>query len=176
MDKTEKKKKKRTFREFDLVRVAKHSDEYISGLTDDCNAIVLERSDRDYSLYIEGEGEAAWYGHDQLTLVKADQEDLLDQWRRGDRKEANKKAKLNWIFANGQDILKSANVSSIVTLGRCMIKGFSEDDLWGSNGEGMNFHQNSLTLLNEAKPFLESGDKKGWLEHCKHLKDIKSKK
>ena len=42
--------------------------------------------------------------------------------------------------------------------------------LWGSRGEGIVWFYNALRTILIAIPFLEKGDKDGWLKLCKKIK------
>lgn len=87
--------KKQKFHRYDLVRIAKNlSKDNMSHFTSDRNAIVLGSyadefphwsgldSHKEYDLYVEGEGETAWYLEKQLTLIKKNQQKLLEKWRK----------------------------------------------------------------------------------------------
>jgi hypothetical protein len=167
--------RKKRFNTYDLVRVAKDLGVSMKHFTSDCNAIVLKcnNSGNRYSIYIEGQGDTSWYEEDQLTLIASNQEDLLSKWRLEARREYIQLSKLNWIFTNGKSVISNPHEASVVTLGRCINRHFSEEDLWGSRGEGITYYFNMLNMVEIAKPFLETGDKKGWLEHCKNLRNNK---
>ena len=143
----------------DLVRVAK----------DLCDAIVMytykeryggdSRQEKSYCIHIKGKGQTSWYNEQQLELIERNRLDLLQQWENEEEKEKKLHSDLDWIFANGNDVLHEASGATIGALATCL--GVS--NLWGSHGEGFVYYQNAMAILSLAKPFLESGDKTGWL-------------
>jgi hypothetical protein len=85
--------------------------------------------------------------------------DLLKVWKDEEEKERKMHSDLNWIFANGKEVLHSASGATIEALASCL----GVKNLWGSHGEGFVYYKNAMNILSLAKPFLESGDKAGWV-------------
>lgn len=150
---------KQKFHKWDLVQVANDLGPMMSHFTGDCRAIVIEVSDGDYGLFLEGEGECWWYEEDQLILIKKKQEALLEKWKKAEEDEAELQGNLDWIFEHGEDVIANGYPYSVealaVTLG-C-------DNLWGDKGEGFTYYQNARGVLDLALPFLETGDQGSWL-------------
>lgn len=73
------------------------------------------------------------------------------------------KSNIDWIFENGPKVLKSAHGASIKTLAKCI----GINNLWGANGEGYVYYQNSFMVLGMAGPFLKNKDKQGFLDLIK---------
>lgn len=164
--------KTQKYKNGDLVRVAKDLGPLMSHFTSDCDAIVIHSyADKyggdninSYCIHIKGEGQCAWYEEDQLTLIESDRLDILCKWEQESEEESILKSNINWIFANGEEVLKGAHGSTISELGKYLgIK-----DLWGSSGEGFVYYLNAMTILEFAEPFLRSGDKQGYLDACKN--------
>jgi hypothetical protein len=150
----------------DLVRIAKDLGPHMSHFTADCDAIVAYVGGGGYGLHIKGDGTSAWYEHRQLTLLERSRWDLLEQWQAEEAEADRQQSDLDWIFANGPQVLKRASGASIEALAECV----DLRNLWGQWGEGYTYYMNSLAILGEAEPFLERGDKAGWLKHCEELK------
>jgi len=165
--------KKQKFHKGDLVRVAKDLGQTMSHFKNDCDAIVIGSykdeyggdNTRDYTLHLKDKGKVSWYEEWQLTLLEKNRMDLLKQWKKEEKEQNKIESDLNWIFKNGKSVLKSASGSTVIALSNCL--GVSEDDLCGSYGEGFVFYENGLTVLMLAKPFLQKGDKTGWLNFCR---------
>lgn len=165
--------KKQLFQKYDLVRIAKDLGPYMQHFTGDCNAIVMGSyndqfggGDVDsYTLYLEGQGTVSWYETHQLTLIEPQRRDILKAWQKEEQDESAQKSDLDWIFANGQEVIDKMHGSSISALARC----FGRTNLWGSRGEGYVYAQNARIVVNLAKPFLITGNKEGWLKRCKLL-------
>jgi len=161
------------FNKYDLVRVAKDLGKSMQHFTADCDAIIIgsyhdqfgDGYTADYTIHIKGKSEHSWYHESQLTLVEPNRKDLLEQWVRDEKERAEKESDLNWIFENGKNILGSASGSSISALAKC----FGLTNLWGNRGEGFVYYENAMMTLALAKPFLESGDKDGWLKYCETI-------
>jgi len=81
-----------------------------------------------------------------------------------------KHSDLDWIFANGAGVLKEPHGASVNSLAACL--GISADQMWGPHGEGFVFYKNMIRVLSVAKPFLEAGDKVGWLAECERRKAL----
>lgn len=164
------------FQKGDLVQVAKDLGQSMSHFTADCRAIVIgsyadqypqysKTNTKDYTLFLEGEGECSWYGENQLTLIESGRLDLLEEWEQEQEDENTKKGDLDWIFTNGAQVLKEGHGASVAALAKC----FGLTNLWGSRGEGFVYYQNAMGTIELARPFLEAGDKEGWLKHCAEL-------
>jgi hypothetical protein len=157
----------------DLVHVVKDLGACMSHFTSDCDAIVMytykeqyggdSQQEKSYCIHIKGKGETSWYEEHQLELIERNRLELLQQWENEEEKERKLHSDLDWIFANGNDVLHGASGATIDALGTCL--GVS--NLWGSHGEGFVYYQNATAILSLAKPFLESGDKTGWLAFAK---------
>jgi hypothetical protein len=159
---------KQEFHKGDHVRVADDLGPSMSHFQKGCEAIVIGSyadqyggsSTDSYTIHIKGGGQCSWYYAQQLTLIERNRSDLLKQWE--DELEAlhKQRSDLDWIFANGPEVLEKGYGSSVEALGNCV--GIA--DLWGSHGEGMSYYVNSLAVLGAAEPFLRTKDKTGWLE------------
>jgi hypothetical protein len=164
------------FHRGDLVHVAKDLGPAMQHFTADVDAIVIGsyndqfggHNTKDYSLYLKNHGKVSWYEEWQLTLIKKDQQALLEQWREDARKNRKQKSDLDWIFAHGKEIAKGNNVhgATITALGRCL--GIT--NLWGSHGEGMTWYINAAKILSHAEEFLETEDKEGWLRYAEEMR------
>lgn len=158
------------FTKGDLVRVAKDLGRSMSHFTADCDAIVIGSyadqyggKDRDsYTISIKDKGQTSWYYGSQLTLIECDRLDLLQEWERSAEDEAAQKSDLEWIFANCKEVMERPHGATVQALANC----FGLTDLWGAHGEGITYYSNAITTMAMAKPFLEKGDKSGWLAHC----------
>jgi hypothetical protein len=165
------------FNKGDLVRVADDLGPSMRHFTASIDAIVIgsyfdqyggaddhDRVNESYTLYLKGRGEVSWYHENQLTLIARKQNDTLDLWRRKSAEECSQKSDLDWIFANGPDVLKATHGASIQALASC----FGLDNLWGSHGEGFVYYANASHTMQMAEPYLLAKDKAGWLEFCKN--------
>ncbi len=166
------------FHKGDLVRVAKDLGPTMSHFKRDCDAIVLgsytdeygrgmERHDHTYSIFIKNRGGHSWYDEDQLTLVQASRLDLLAEWEAEVTARRTQAGDLDWIFSHGQELIDICPPDTAQALATCLGLG----DLCGSHGEYIVFFTNALAVLQEAKPFLATGDKAGWLAHCARVKE-----
>ena len=161
------------FHKGDWVQIAKDLGPSMSHFTADCEAIVIGSykdqfggpDTTSYTLYVKGEGETSWYHDHQMTLIKRSRLDKLKQWEVEAKAEEKEKSDLDWIFSHGKEVLKNHHYASVQALAEC----FGLTDLWGNHGEGFIYYQNIMITLQLAKPFLKSGDKAGWLAHCKKL-------
>lgn len=162
------------FKKGDHVKIADDLGESMSHFQSGCDAIVIgSYADQyggsditSYTLHIKGSGENSWYYENQLELIEPHKLDLLDTWKKEEQKEIDQKSDLDWIFANGEDVIKNPHGSSISALASCL--GIA--NLWGSHGEGIVYYENSLRILKAAAPFLLTGSKKEWLEICEEYK------
>ncbi len=74
------------------------------------------------------------------------------------------KGDLNLIFNNGVSVVRNPHISSVKALAECM----GMKDLWGPTGDSSSsFFENAAFVLKEARHFLITKDKEGWLRHCK---------
>lgn len=153
--------------------MAKNLGEGMSHFTNDCEAIVMytysERycggDDKSYCIHIKGKGKTSWYDESQLELIETNKADLLEQWESEAKQEYDLKSDLDWIFKHGKDVLEGPVGATVAALAKC----FGLTNLWGSKGEGATYWLNAMTTIEMAKPFLEAGDKEGWLNHCKTI-------
>lgn len=165
---------KQKFHKGDLVRVADDLGSCMSHFPSSVDAIVIGSycdqyggSDSgQYTIYIKGRGQISWYYEGQLSLIEERRNDLLDQWEQEAKELDDKCADLDWIFANGRDVLSKPRVASIEALARC----FGLTNLWGSNGEGFVYAMNARTTLLFSSKYLAEGDKQGYLAKCDELK------
>lgn len=156
------------FHNGDHVRIAKNLGASMSHFQADKEAIVIGSykdqfggSDtKSYTLHIKDQGKVSWYYEHQLTLIESNRLDLLSQWEEEATAKAALESDLDWIFANGEQVIKSASSSTVAALAGCTVK-----DLWGPRGEGFDFYANVAAIMNRAIPFLRAGDKAGWLAY-----------
>lgn len=161
------------FNKGDHVKVAEDLGQIMSHFQSDCEAIVIGSyadqyggdNTTDYTIYIKGSGQVSWYREHQLDLIMAGRIDLLEQWEAEAKKETDMKSDLDWIFSHGKEVLEGAHGATISALAEC----FGLTNLWGSRGEGITYYSNVMATLQMAKPYLEAGDKDGWLKHCASL-------
>lgn len=166
--------KPQKFKHGDFVRVAKDLGQFMSHFTSDVDAIVMySYNDKfgggnttSYCIYIKDGGEVSWYYEDQLTLIESGCIGMLKEWKDEAEQRRVKQSDLDWIFANGESILKEASGASIAALAEC----FGLNNLWGRNGEGVTYYANAMATLRFAAPFLIAGDKSGYLEKCKEVR------
>lgn len=162
------------FHKGDWVRVAKDLGPGMSHFTADCEAIVIGSyadqyggGDRNsYTLHLKGRGQCSWYYGEQLTLIESGRLDKLQTWEEEAEAERKQKSDLDWIFANGEAVAKKPHGASIEALAAC----FGLTNLWGRNGEGITYYMNAKGTLELAAPYLNAGDKAGWLARCELLK------
>lgn len=157
----------------DWVSVAKDLGLLMSHFQADCEAIVIGSyadqyggSNTDsYTIHIKGGGKCSWYKEDQLTLIESGRLDKLQLWEDEVEAERKQKSDLDWIFSHGQEVLENPHGASIQALANC----FGLTNLWGSQGEGYVYYENARRTLMMASPYLQLGDKNGWLAHCEKL-------
>lgn len=162
------------FHKGDWVRVATELGPHMSHFTADCEAIVIGsyadqyggNDHESYTLHINGRGECSWYYGNQLTLIESGRLDKLKQWEDEAEADRQQKSDLDWIFANGEEVLKSPHGASIQALANC----FGLTNLWGSRGEGITYYTNSKATLQFASTYLKAGDKAGWLSRCDEIR------
>jgi hypothetical protein len=165
------------FRKNDLVRIKKDLGTHKSHFTNDRLAIVgysyRERyghGDSDtYSIFIQGEGDVAWYDESDLILIERGRADLKKQWKADLQKEYEEKSNLDWIFKHGKEIANGTSLhgATIEALASCL----HVDNLWGMHGEGIDYYFNALTVFEIAKPYLLKEDKEEWLRYCKKAQE-----
>lgn len=161
------------FHKGDWVQIAKDLGPSMRHFTADCEAIVVgSYNDQygggnvdSYTLHLKGRGQTSWYYASQLTLIEKGRGDKLSEWKAEEEAEAKEKSDLDWIFAHGEEVLKSAHGSTVAALANCL----GVTNLWGSRGEGFVYYENALRTLAAAEPFLKAGDKAGWLAACAAL-------
>lgn len=161
------------FNKGDHVKVIKDLGSGMGHFQSDCEAIVIGscadqyggNDTNSYTLHIKDFGQVSWYYEHQAELIEANRVDLLELWEAEAKKESEIKSDLDWIFANGEEVLKNAHGASISALARC----FGLTDLWGGRGEGFIYYSNAMATLLMAKPYLEAGDKNGWLQRCAEM-------
>ena len=154
------------FQKGDWVRVAKDLGPHMSHFTADCEAIVIGSDRASFTLHLKGHGQCSWYRGSQLTLIEAGRLDKLKAWKDEAEAERKQKSDLDWIFANGPAVAQKPHDASIAALAKC----FGLTDLWGRNGEGVIYYSNAMGTLELAAPYLEAGDKAGWLARCELLR------
>lgn len=159
----------------DLVHINKDLGPTMSHFTNDSDAIVEEisecQNDYQYGLYIKNEGYTSWYYESQLTLIKRNCYELLLDWKEEQYVKDKLHSDLDWIFENGKEVLNKGYSASLTALG----KNFGMDSLWGNNGEGITYFTRSMQVMEFTKPFLETGDKKGFLKLCQGIKPKETK-
>jgi hypothetical protein len=163
---------KQKFQRGDLVQVADDLGEMMSHFTSGCRAIVMGSYDDQYgggntdsyTLHLEGRSQSSWYYEHQLTLIESNQLALLDQWKKDKTEQEKIERNLDWIFANGKDVMQRASGSTVGAIAECL--GLTSGDLWGSKGEGYVYYIRSRQVMFLAMPFLENNDKVGWLNFC----------
>lgn len=169
---------KERFHRGDLVHVAADLGQSMRHFAADVDAIVIGSyadqfggSDHgSYTLHLKGSGRTSWYYGSQLTLIERNRMDKLEEWEEAEAAEAKEKGDLDWIFAHGEEVLKSTHGATIATLARTM----GIDNLWGSRGEGFTYYTNAYVVMNLAAPFLLEGEKDKWLQVCRKLIDGKA--
>ena len=85
---------------------------------------------------------------------------------------AKQQSNIDWIFAHGKKVLASASSATI----RALANNIGITNLWGSCGEGFTFYANARQVLQLAEPFLQTGDKEGWLTFAAAMKSKDSRK
>ncbi|MGL4233757.1 MAG: hypothetical protein ACRCWJ_20485 [Casimicrobium sp.] len=172
--------KEQKFHHGDLVRIAKDLGRHMWHFQSDCEAIVIgsyadkfgggEHERQQFTLHIKGSGQSSWYQESQLSLIETQQIALLEQWKKEEAEAEKIAGDLDWIFANGTQVLEKTHNATIESLSRCI--GIKR--LWGTNGEGVTWYANAWWTLALAKPFLETNDKAGYLKFCEHLKQTQA--
>ena len=164
----------------DHVKVIKKLPKSMSHFQSDCEAII-EGSYADqfggndtnnYSIFIKDHGGVSWYQEEVLELIEKGRLDLLEKWQNDLKRDDEMKSNLDWIFRHGEGVLKEASGATVGALGKCL----GINDLWGPRGEGFTYFNNAIGILNVAKEYLLAGDKQGWLDFCKEIKNAKEKR
>jgi hypothetical protein len=160
------------FHKGDLVHVAKDLGPTMGHFTADIDAIVLGSykdqyggsNTKSYSLHLKGQGHCSWYWESQLEMLEANRGDLLAKWEDDRAAELEILSDLDWIFENGPEVAEAPKGASI----QALFSALGYGSLWGSNGEGINYYENSHLVMALAKPFLLAKDKGGWLALRSH--------
>jgi hypothetical protein len=165
-----------TFKKYDHVRIKNLSGGCMSHFPHSTDAIVMYTyadryggNDRDnMCLFVNGHGETSWYKPCNIELIDNDRKDLLDKWKKDEEETVKRESDLDWIFKHGKEIAKGNGYTGTVaeTLYRCI----TSISIWGPSGEGYVFYMNALRVHEVAKPFLEKGDKAGWLRFIEEMK------
>lgn len=157
------------YKKGDRVFINKITRSSKAHFTSDCEGIIDysynsefgQGSELSYGVFIKNRGTSAWYEHDELSLIERGRADLLKEWEQALEATHGKESDLDWIFDNGKRVLKRASGSSVEALADSMGVAGS---MCGSNGEGLTYYLNAIQVLLIAKPYLETGNKDGWLE------------
>lgn len=157
---------KQKFNKFDMVRIADDLGQGRSHFPSGVDAIVIEADHGRYVLFLKRESEVAWYYDRDLTLLASNCENILNEWKLEIEQENKLKSDLDWIFENGEQVLKEAHGSSMAALGKCV----GIHNLWGPRGEGFDYFCNVQWIVTISKDYLLKNDRKGWEEFCKKLK------
>lgn len=161
------------FKYGDLVQVADDLGPSMSHFQSGVKAIVIGsykdqyggNNTSSYTVHIEGAGRTSWYEECQLELIEEGRADILQEWEQNKEVERVKQSDLDWIFANGEDVLKNGYGPSLQSLADC----FGCTDLWGANGEGFIYYENARATLLFAAPYLLKKDKQGFLDKCDEI-------
>ncbi len=162
------------FAKGDLIQIAKDLGPCMRHFTADCRGIVVGtyaqqyggNNIKAYTIYLEGHGEVSWYEEHQLTLLEAGRSDLLQTWRDEAARAEEQESDPDWIFSNGEAILKKASNATVEKLAAML--GIT--NLWGSHGEGATYYMNAIRILEVASPFLKTGDRAGFEKFCEEVK------
>lgn len=121
----------------------------------------------DYTLFIKDKGESSWYEESSLVLIESHCNGLLEEWKQARDADNKIKSDLDWIFSHSIEVLENKYGASVQALASC----FGLMDLWGKNGEGFVYYENSVITLALAKDYLKNGDKEGWLKRAEEIKE-----
>jgi hypothetical protein len=149
------------YKENDLVRIIRED----GIMNEHGKRAIIEEVNNGYSIYIEGSGGAAWFFDSELELIEHNRGDLLIEWQKEAEERKERESNIDWIFANGTEVIKTHPVDSLQTLAHYL----GNDNLWGEFGEAMTLFINSKVVMDVAKPFLLTGDKEGYLNHAQKL-------
>lgn len=130
-------------------------------------AVVIDDSEFGYGLYFKNEGKVWPFPEAALKLIKHNQKNLLHQWENKAEEKKKIHSNLDWIFKNGEKILKEYHGHSMRALWNCIERSAP----WGVSGEGYRYFLNIKTILKLARPFLLKHDKEGWLKFCEQHKN-----
>lgn len=163
------------FHKYDLVRLTDDLGPYMSHFhgAGEKAIVIGSYSDKfggsntdSYTLFFREHGEISWYYEHQITLIKSQQDGLLEQWKDYRWLRDKQHSDLDWIFGNGPELLsESIPGVSVDSLAKCM----KVHNLWGSRGEGITWYTNARIVVETAKPFLLARDKRGWLNLCSRI-------
>ena len=156
------------FHRGDWVKIADDLGSTMRHFKAGCEAIVIGsykdqyggNDSESYTLHIRDSGKVSWYYGSQLTLIESARHDLLAEWERELNEKNKQESDLDWIFANGTQVLKSCSGSTVAALAQQL----GVTNMWGAHGEGLAYHENARRVLYLAAPFLKTGDKAGFLE------------
>ena len=159
------------FQSGDLVQIADDLGEFMAHFPAGERAVVVGsyrdqfggggRESGQYTLDLESQGRTSWYHEAQITLIERGGPDIAEEWARVRNAVAAERGDLDWIFDNGPEVLRGAHGPTVEALAR----GLNAGDL-SPHGEGYEYVGNALAVLGHAAPFLEAGDKAGWLAYC----------
>lgn len=162
------------FNRGDLVRIAANLPSSMSHFKAGEDVLVLYSyadqyggsNHRIYTVLFRDYGRVSWYPFEALTLIEAGRDDLIKTWQKALDAARKKAADLDVIFKDG--VSEAQWSASIVALAECL--GFTEDQLWGTHGEGIVFASNAQAVYGHAKRFIDRHDKAGWLAYCERFK------
>lgn len=169
------------YSKYDHVQIKKNPTNQ-SDFPNNTDAIVLYSSsskygkevldDDWYCLWVNGHGQVSWYLPENLTLIEHDRKDLLDKWEADNAERISRESDLDWIFKNGKTFVETMKIpgASAETLWHCMVD--KSKSMWGSHGEGIDYYLNGLSVFRLAAPFLQTGDKTGWIRFCNEQKTM----
>lgn len=158
----------------DLVRIAAKLPDSMSHFTAGEDVVIIGSyadqyggSNREiYTVLFRTRGCVSWYPERLLTLVEAGREDLIETWSAELETARQKASDLDTIFKDG--VSGSHFGLSIVALAACL--GITEDQIWGSRGEGFVFEANAHAVYRHAKRFIDRHDKAGWIAYCETIR------
>lgn len=120
-----------------------------------------------YTVHIKGIGLASWYNDYDMKLIEKNRQDILVLWEEEEKKEDEMHSDFDWIF-NGEDS-RAHELPGVSVQRLASEMGFGS--LWGSYGEGITYYKNSMVIMAMCKPFLESGDKNGFIKFSSDFKE-----
>lgn len=132
-------------------------------------AMITDQNAFDYKITYRSGGSLAWVSSSQLDFVSSGSKEILEQWKSEVRSEVRRYADIDFIFEHGKEIVKSPHGVTIQALSTALGLG----SLWPPNGEGFVYFERCQMVFSLAKPFLEAGDKGGFLKLCTEVKSIK---
>ena len=163
------------FNKYDYIRIVKDLGCFMSHFQGDCDAIIIGsyadqfggKDIKSYTVYLKGQGQVSWYREHQLILIEKNRKDIYDKWEAERQKEIEQKSDINWIFANGKEVINNGYGASVITLAKYL----NIVNLWGEHGEYFTYSENATLLLEMAKFFLLTNDKIGWLKFCEKARN-----